>query len=199
MAGASVATSTYAGAPYSGAPNTSNQSTESTVENIINFLGGLFGGSTAPQTTAVINGYITTIVSDPALTTAAGQHAMLYLRCWAGDQTITAQYIAVSGDQSARTAGCGCEVAHGCRAMAVGALSQLATQLTTATVAGMQAAAGVAGAGGAIPANGVVTTVPGPGSTVTAPGQTTATNQMKTLVLVVVFVVIAALFFRSQK
>lgn len=96
---------------------------------------GLFVGSSYDATHQQILTWATTIVNDPTLATFAAQDAWLRLRCWAGDQTvITAADTAELFGGGNTAQGCGCEVAHGCRAdaqQAVATLKRNVPALTT--------------------------------------------------------------------
>ena len=96
----------------------------------------LFTGSSYDATHQVILQRVSAITADPMLQTVAGQQAWLALRCWAGDQTVITPddttYLFGPGYTPAMLAqGCGCEVAHGCRADAQQAVRTLEQQIPT--------------------------------------------------------------------
>jgi hypothetical protein len=94
-----------------------------TASSVIHTLEGLFQGSGFPDQKAAIDKWIAAITADPH--SAVTHKTWIGLRCWAGDQSVVSEYVTLFGDASARTAGCGCEVSHGCRAYAAAAVQQL--------------------------------------------------------------------------
>lgn len=105
-----------------------------TVDGIISSIGGLFGGSSYAATHAKIVAWEAAISANPALARVPGNDIhkqWIGLRCWAGDQSVVAEYVTVWGDPSASTQGCGCEVDHGCRADAQAAVARLAPLVNT--------------------------------------------------------------------
>lgn len=143
---------------------------------IWNAVSGLFGHSqTDANGKVAVQGWLNTLTADPSLTTAAGQHAMLWLRCFSGDNSVWNEYKRLSGDPSSNPPGCGCGTLE-CRQAGQAVLSQLVTQLTTATVVGQQAAAGLAAINGntqppADPSQGtsIVPSDAGPAGTIIVP------------------------------
>ena len=89
-------------------------------------VSSLFTGSSYDATHQVILQRVAAIAADPGLKQVATQQAWLALRCWAGDQTVITPadtaYLFGGGNVAQ---GCGCEVAHGCRADAQQAVTTL--------------------------------------------------------------------------
>lgn len=175
-------------------------------QGIINVLSGLFGTSSRPQTDAAVNGWVQTVAADPNLSTLAAQTAMLKMRCAGGDQTVitpqNTQFLFGNGSPSQ---GCGFETGHGGRQYVQAALTQLATQFTTATIVGQQAAAAMAAINnntgqnvGTVNPGTVIVPVPGlgPSQSPTVASVVQKRNYMAVVVVVVVFV--AFLLFRKR-
>jgi hypothetical protein len=102
---------------------------------IMSDIESLFTGSSYDATHQAILGWCQAIVQDPHLTNLTTQNDWLRLRCWAGDQSVitpaNTAYLFGSGSVAQ---GCGCEVAHGCRAdaqQAVATLKKNVPALTT--------------------------------------------------------------------
>ena len=157
---------------------------------VLSDIESLFTGSSYDATHQQIIAWIQTIQSDPAgaalvtPTTPASvilgrpaAQAWLWLRCWAGDQTILASYnaanITKNGGGAPATV-CGCEVDHGCRQDAQTAVAQLAPMIAPFITSGAPTTGALSnttqastGANGAVLAvtTGGVTTVSGAGNT----------------------------------
>ena len=142
-------------------------------------ISSLFQGSSYDATHQQILAWSQDVITDPKgaaslnPSTPAGK-AWLWLRCWAGDQSILAQYRAASGDPAPN--GCGCEVAHGCRADAQAAISQLQPLVTGAggATTGPLSSAGEPGnPSGAGVTNTTISTTQGGVTTVSSAGTAT--------------------------
>ena len=125
----------------------------------------LFTGSSYDATHQVILQRSAAIIADPTLSQLPAQQAWLALRCWAGDQSVITPadtaYLFGSGSVAQ---GCGCEVAHGCRADAQQAVATLKHNIPYLTTGALSTAPepGLPGGG--------VTTTPGGVMYGTGPG-----------------------------
>lgn len=106
---------------------------------IVAEIEGAFKGSSFDATHQQILAWSTIISNDLTLSGAGAQNAWLLLNCWAGNQgVITAantSYLFGTGYTAAQRAqGCGCEVAHGCRADAASAVATLQSKMSVPSV-----------------------------------------------------------------
>ena len=110
--------------------------------SIVAEIEGAFKGSSFDATHQQILAWSTIISNDLSLSGAGAQNAWLLLNCWAGNQgVITAantSYLFGAGyTQQQRAMGCGCEVAHGCRADAAAAVATLQSKMPVASSASL--------------------------------------------------------------
>ena len=156
---------------------------------IINTIATLFQGSSYDATHQQILTWSSTIANDPALATAAARDAWLRLRCWSGDQTVitpaNTAYLFGSGSVAQ---GCGCEVAHGCRADAKTAVQQLGAQYPQ-LFAGPATAPSVIGTAG----NTLLSTLG------VLPATGASSSSSSGLVMVVLLAVLAFILLRGKK
>lgn len=144
------------------------------IESLLSNITTLFTGSSADATHQAILQWVGIIAANPAeamlapttgASTASPANALLWLRCWAGDQTVVPQYRLASGDPA--TNGCGCETAHGCRVDAQSALAQVVKAIPGLTIGPLSAVSVPSGAGGGSVYSTGGVLVPLPGSTLT--------------------------------